>query len=81
MIIAELDNAVSRLKAERTKTEKELQRLSKAISVLEGLSAGGQNSSTQTAGRRTLSAAARRKIARAQKARWAKVKQQQAARA
>ena len=56
----------------------ELAKLDKAITVLSELS--GTNSTPSPNGKkRTLSAAARRKTAKAQKARWAKVRQGQKA--
>jgi hypothetical protein len=61
--MADLITVVAQLKAERAK-------LDKAIDALSGL-AGKSNSS---GGKRRLSAAARAKIAAAQRARWAKVK-------
>jgi hypothetical protein len=69
----ELTGTVKMLEGERAKAQKELAKLDRAIAVLRELS--GTNSAPSTNGkRRTLSAAARRKIAKAQKARWAKVR-------
>ena len=67
------------LKSERKRTENELHRIDDAISALRGLGARGTNG-TRTAkgmrrGPRRLSAAARKRISMAQKARWAKYKQ------
>jgi hypothetical protein len=56
---------------------KELDRLDEAISVLSGLGKGGG----RRGGKRRLSVAARKRIADAQKARWAKWKAKQQKRA
>ena len=63
---------VEQLKAERD-------RLDRAIAALDGSGATEARSGTSRNGRkkrRTMSAAARRKIAAAQRARWAKVRQE-----
>jgi hypothetical protein len=77
MASIEITEIIKTLQTERAQTQKELTKLDKVISALRGLSL-----TTLTANpngkRRTLSAAARRKIGKAQKARWAKVKQQRA---
>ena len=74
----ELAGTVKMLQGQRAQTQKKLAKLDKAIAVLRELS--GTNSTPSHNGkRRTLSAAARRKIGKAQKARWAKVRQQRAA--
>ena len=70
----ELTGTVKMLQRQRAQVQKELVKLDKAIAVLRELS--GTNSTPSPNGkRRTLSAATRRKIAKAQKARWAKVRQ------
>src|SRR5258708_7961893 len=63
------------LRIERSHTRKELRNLDRAIVVLRGLSA---NSTTRNGTRRRMSASARRKIAAAQRKRWAKFHQQRA---
>ena len=76
MASIEIAGTVKALKGERVRVIGELAKLDKAITVLEGLfqtSAATPNGHT---GKRTLSAAARRKIGKAQKLRWAKLKQQ-----
>jgi hypothetical protein len=74
----ELAGTVKMLQGERVKAQKELAKLDKAIAVLRELSV--TNSTPSPNGKRhTMSAAARRKIAKAQKARWAKVRQAQKA--
>ena len=61
---------VDELRIERTNLANELKHIDAALAVLGKLDGG----SSYTKPRRTLSAAARGKIAAAQKARWAKVK-------
>lgn len=61
------------LREERTQTQSQLDRLDQAISVLEGLGEAVSARGTRS-GRRTMSADARRRIAEAQRRRWAKVK-------
>lgn len=63
-----LVSIVSDLKAERTNLVNQLTQVDAALSVLGKLNGG----SSYAVPRRTLSAAARRKISLAQKARWAK---------
>jgi len=75
MASIEIAGTVKALKGERVRVKGELAKLDKAITVLEGLF---RTSATPNGhpGKRTLSAAARRKIGKAQKLRWAKLKQQ-----
>ena len=67
------------LQAERERAQMEPGRLEEAISAIHGLVRGtstrGNYTTAASPRRRTLSAAARRRISLAQKARWAKVKQ------
>jgi hypothetical protein len=65
-----LSKTVNDLRDERNRLAKELDQLDEAISVLSGLDRGG----ARRGGKRRLSAAARKRIADAQKARWAKWK-------
>jgi hypothetical protein len=79
-----LSEIVSELEAKRDAAERELSRLNTAISALRGASTvdGSKAVPAATAKpRRVMSAAARKKIAAAQKARWAawKAKQKKAA--
>ena len=62
------------LRAERSHTTKELQKLDKAISALRELSTN--STPTRNGRRRRMSASARRKIAAAQRKRWAKFHKQ-----
>jgi hypothetical protein len=63
-----LATIVSELRSERTNLVNQLRHVDAALSVLGKLNGG----SNYTKPRRTLSAAARRRISAAQKARWAK---------
>ncbi len=70
-----LDNALQELRAEREK-------LDKAIAVIESLNGTGTSGQTNqpprivSAPSRVISAASRRRMALAQKARWAKIRKQ-----
>lgn len=69
--------ALSRLREERREAQNQVQKLGEAISVLEKLTRG-QTASYAGAphrAKRVLSAAGRRRISLAQKARWAKMRQ------
>jgi hypothetical protein len=73
-----LNDVLQQLRDERGRTQQQLQKLDSAIAVLEGL--GSPNNSHVArrgpGGRRSLSASARARIAAAQRARWARVRQQ-----
>jgi len=74
--MANLDNALQQLRAERKQAQLEVEKFDKAISVIESLNGSGAvRKSTQPT--RTVSAASRRRMARAQKARWAKLRKPQ----
>ena len=77
MASIEITEIIKTLQTERAQTQKELAKLDKVISALRGLSLTNLTANTNGK-RRTLSVAARRKIGKAQKARWAKVRQQRA---
>jgi hypothetical protein len=62
-----LSGIVKRLKDERGRVEKQLSALNSALTAFVGEYSGSKSNGT-----RTMSAAARKKISRAQKARWAK---------
>jgi hypothetical protein len=70
----ELAGTVKALIGERARVQKELAKLDRAITALRELSATNQVSMNGSGHKRTLSAATRNKIAKAQKLRWAKVK-------
>ena len=80
--MANLNRALNELRQERNRAEREVERLDAAISVVQGLVGrnhlGGNARPGRTArmGRphRKMSAAGRRKLAAAQRARWAKLK-------
>jgi hypothetical protein len=66
--MANLSGIVEQLKKERALVERQLSALNAALMAFVGAYRG----SAQSKGKRTMSAAARRKISLAQKARWAK---------
>jgi hypothetical protein len=76
MASIDLGGTVKALKGERAKVHQDLAKLDEAIGVLERLFGTSATTPNGHAGKRTLSAAARRKIGKAQKLRWAKIKQQ-----
>jgi len=70
--------AIDRLREERRDAQNQVQKLGEAISVLEKLTRGSgatTQAGTSLRSRRVLSAAGRRRISLAQKARWAKMRQ------
>ena len=68
-----LENALQQLREERSRTQLVVGKLDQAISVIESLNGSGA-SRKGTRPTRIVSAASRRKMARAQRARWARVK-------
>ena len=62
-----LTRILNKMRVERSQLQKEVDRLDETLTVLESLSSGGRRHKP-----RRISAAARRRIAAAQKARWAK---------
>jgi hypothetical protein len=73
-----LGKALARLREERREAQHQVQKLGEAIAVLEKLTRGsGITISAGSSNRvkRVLSAAGRRRISLAQKARWAKLRQ------
>jgi hypothetical protein len=73
-----LTNALQQLREERNQAQLQIEKLDGAIAAIEGLVKG--NSSTlarrSTRAGRVVSAAARRRMARAQRARWENVRQE-----
>jgi len=68
--------ALARLREERRDAQNQVQKLGEAISALEKLTRGsGVTASGAQRTKRVLSAAGRRRISLAQKARWAKLRQ------
>ena len=73
--MSNLENALQQLREEHTQARLRVEKLDEAISVVQGLvGLGSAPSSNGALGSRTLSAAGRRRISLAQKARWAKVR-------
>ena len=81
MASVELSGTVKALKVERAKLQSEVSKLDEAISALEGIPGTNHRASNGNGHKRTLSAAARNKIAKAQKLRWAKIKKERTAKA
>ncbi len=71
--MANLINALQELRAERGRTQVQLEKLDQAISVIESLNGSGALRNAIEP-KRIISAASRRKMAEAQKARWAKAR-------
>jgi hypothetical protein len=68
-----LTNALQELREERKQMQSQVEKLDKAISVIESLNGSGTvTQANQTT--RVISATSRRKMAQAQKARWAKAR-------
>jgi hypothetical protein len=70
-----LTSIVNELRAEKTNLVNQLQHVDTALSALSNLNGGA----SATKPGRTISAASRRRMARAQRARWAKARQQSSA--
>jgi hypothetical protein len=70
-----LSSALQQLRAERKQAQARVESIDQAISVIESLNGSGtvRQANQPT---RIISAASRRKMARAQKARWAKAREQ-----
>jgi phage major head subunit gpT-like protein len=73
--MANLDNALHQHRAERKEAELRVEKLYQAISMTESLDGSGA-SRKATRPTRIVSAAARRRMAKAQRARWARVRQE-----
>jgi hypothetical protein len=67
-----LESIVSQLREQRTNFVNQLRHVDAALAVLAKLEGGRSYTEPRRHGRRTMSAAARRRISLAQKARWAK---------
>jgi hypothetical protein len=68
-----LTGALQQLRAERKQAQARVESIDQAIAVIESLSGSGTVQHASHAGR-TISAASRRKMARAQRARWARAR-------
>ena len=71
--MANLENALQQLRAEHGRAQLEVEKLGQAISAIESLDGSGASRNGNQP-KRIISAASRRKMALAQKARWAKVR-------
>jgi hypothetical protein len=80
MASVDLAGTLKALQGERAQRQTELDKLDRAIDVIREL-AGTEPTTIGHPKQHTMSAAARRNIARAQKLRWAKVRAKQKARA
>jgi hypothetical protein len=73
--MTDLSTVVARLRAERERAQKTVEQIDAALAALNGLGYNGSRTyRRKSSGRRTVSAAARTRIAAAQRARWAKWK-------
>lgn len=72
-----LDKVVKSLMSEQKTLQSKLSQVEAAIAALRGMSHNGRSAGARP--KRVLSVAARRRIAAAQRARWAKYKQQKKA--
>ncbi len=73
-----ISQTIDRLREERRDAQNQVQKLGEAIAVLEKLtrsSGSNMHAVANHRGKRVLSAAGRRRISLAQKARWAKIRQ------
>jgi hypothetical protein len=70
-----LTNALQQLRAERREAQLQVEKLDQAISVIESLNGSGA-SRKENQPTRIISAASRRKMARAQRARWARARKE-----
>jgi hypothetical protein len=66
-----LNNALQQLREERKQSQLHVEKLNQAISVIESLNGSGTSLRTNQP-KRIISAASRRKMAQAQRARWAR---------
>ena len=71
--MASLDNVLLQLREERDQTQSEIEKLQSAISTIEDL-VGRVSGDNGARPRKKMSAAGRRRIAQAQRARWAKLR-------
>ena len=72
--MANLENVLHELRAEHKQAQLQVEKLHEAISVIAGLVTASSETSTNGAHpRRTVSAATRRRMVQAQRARWSKV--------
>jgi hypothetical protein len=74
--MSNLANALRELREKRSRTQIELETLDQIISGIESLNGTGAAPSKTAQPKRIISAASRRKMALAQKARWASIRNQ-----
>jgi hypothetical protein len=74
--MANLNVALRQLREERRQAQTHIERLDQAIAAIEGMGARSNSRRAGLGGRSRLSPAARRRIAAAQRARWARHRQQ-----
>ena len=72
-----LVTALNQLRAQRRQSQQQLETLDQAIAALDRLARNG-SAGRRNHPKRTLSAAARKRISQAQKARWVRVRAKQA---
>src|ERR1039457_3735427 len=75
--MSNLDNALRELREKRSHAQVEIDKLDQIISGIESLNGTGAASSKTAQPKRFISLASRRKMARAQKARWASIRKTQ----
>ena len=73
--MANLEGALEQLREERKRAEEQAEQLGSAILAIEGILGRSSGSRNGRQPGRVVSAAARRRMAQAQKARWARVRQ------
>ena len=73
--MSNLENALRELREKRRRAQMEIEKLDQVISGIESLN-GAETSHKATQPTRLVSAASRRKMAQAQKARWANLRKQ-----
>jgi hypothetical protein len=73
--MSNLTAAIQELREERKQAQAHVEKLDRAILVMESLNGSGSSQKTNQPVR-VISAASRRKMAQAQKARWAKIKKE-----
>jgi len=72
--MASLTNALQQLREERKRAQLQVEKFDQAISVIESLNGSGASGRGAARPTRVVSAASRRRMAQAQKARWAKLR-------
>jgi hypothetical protein len=75
--MSQLEGVVNQLRRQHKQAQLEVQKLEAAIDAIEGLVGRGSHATSKRGPKSKLSAAGRSRIAQAQKARWAKGRNQQ----